>query len=201
MFGICARARACSGTIVARSRVARQRTARGCGAWVWDLTSNPLRTVEVIAVGSELLGSTRIDTNSLYIAERLSAIGIELRAKAVVGDDRGVIADLVRQALARVDLVMVTGGLGPTDDDLTRDAIAAVVGRPLVEQPALVEHIAARFARRGLQMPDMNRRPGAVIEGAGCSRPQRDGSGAVHRARRAVIVLLPGPPRELQPGC
>ena len=154
---------------------------------IWDLTTpHSLRTVEVIAVGSELLGSTRLDTNSLYIAERLPAIGIELRAKAVVGDDRGAIADLVRQALARVDLVVVTGGLGPTDDDLTRDAIAAVVGRPLIEQRELVEHIAARFARRGLQMPDMNRRQAQVIEGGdGAREPQRDGAGAVHRARRA----------------
>ncbi len=165
---------------------------------IWDL--NSLRTVEVVAVGSELLGSTRLDTNSLYIAERLSAIGIELRAKAVVGDDRGAIADLVRQALARVDLVVVTGGLGPTDDDLTRDAIAAVVGRPLIEQRELVEHIAARFARRGFQMPDMNRRQAQVIEGATVlANPNGTAPGQYIEHGEQVIVLLPGPPRELQP--
>jgi nicotinamide-nucleotide amidase len=163
-------------------------------------TTHNLRTVEVIAVGSELLGSTRLDTNSLYIAERLSAIGIELRAKAVVGDDRGSIADLVRQALTRVDLVVVTGGLGPTDDDLTRDAIAAVVGRPLIEQRELVEHIAARFARRGLQMPDMNRRQGQVIEGGTVlANPNGTAPGQYIEHGEQVIVLLPGPPRELQP--
>jgi molybdenum cofactor synthesis domain-containing protein len=84
----------------------------------------PVRSAEVIAVGSELLGSTRLDTNSLYISERLSAIGIELRSKTVVGDNLVLLADLCRQALTRVDLVVVTGGLGPTDDDLTREAIA-----------------------------------------------------------------------------
>jgi nicotinamide-nucleotide amidase len=162
--------------------------------------TNKLHTAEVIAVGSELLGSTRLDTNSLYIAERLSAIGIELRAKAVVADDRGSIADLVRQALARVDLVVVTGGLGPTDDDLTRDAIAAVVGRPLIEQRELVEHLAARFARRGLQMPDMNRRQAQVIEGGiVLANPNGTAPGQYIEHGEQVIVLLPGPPRELQP--
>src|SRR5687768_15793073 len=75
---------------------------------IWDLTNKPLRTAEVIAIGSELLGSTRLDTNSLYIAERLSAIGVELRSKTVVGDDRELIAGLARQALERADLVVVT---------------------------------------------------------------------------------------------
>ena len=160
----------------------------------------PLRTVEVIAVGSELLGSTRLDTNSLYIAERLSAIGIELRGKAVVGDSRELIADFCRQALTRVDLVVVTGGLGPTDDDLTREAIASAIGRPLVEQAELVEHIAARFARRGLKMPDMNRRQAQVVEG-GTVLPNPNGTapGQYLEHGDRVIVLLPGPPRELQP--
>ena len=104
----------------------------------------PVRSAEVIAVGSELLGSTRLDTNSLYISERLSAIGIELRSKTVVGDNLALLADLCRQALTRVDLVVVTGGLGPTDDDLTREAIAGVVARPLVEHADLVrEHCGA----------------------------------------------------------
>jgi nicotinamide-nucleotide amidase len=161
---------------------------------------SPIRTAEVIAVGSELLGSTRIDTDSLYIAERLSAIGIEVRSKAVVGDNLSLIADLCRQALTRVDLVVVTGGLGPTDDDLTREAIAAVVGRPLKEQADLVEKIAARFARRGLKMPEVNRRQGLVIEGAVVlANANGTAPGQYLEYGDQILVLLPGPPRELQP--
>ena len=160
----------------------------------------PLRTAEIIAVGSELLGSTRLDTNSLYISERLSTIGIELRSKTVAGDNRDLIAELCRHALARVDLVVVTGGLGPTDDDLTRDAIAAVVGLPLVEHADLAELIAARFARRGLKMPEINRRQAQVIEGATVlANPNGTAPGQYLEHGDRVIVLLPGPPRELQP--
>ena len=160
----------------------------------------PLRTAEVIAVGSELLGSTRLDTNSLFIAERLSAIGIELRSKSVVGDNRALIADLCRQALSRVDLVVMTGGLGPTDDDLTRDAVAAAVGLPLIEHQDIVEHIAARFARRNLQMPEVNRRQAHVLEGAVVlANPNGTAPGQYFEHGEKVIVLLPGPPRELQP--
>ena len=163
-------------------------------------SAHPIRTAEVIAVGSELLGSTRLDTNSLYIAERLSGIGIDLRSKSVVGDTRELIADLCRQALARVDLAVITGGLGPTDDDLTRDAIADVVGRPLVEQANLVENIAARFARRGLKMPEVNRRQAHVIQGAVVlANPNGTAPGQYVEHGRQVIVMLPGPPRELQP--
>src|SRR5688572_4045134 len=159
-----------------------------------------LRTAEVIAVGSELLGSTRLDTNSLFIAERLSAIGIELRSKAVVGDDRDLIAELCRQALTRVDLVVLTGGLGPTDDDLTREAVASVFGLPLVENTGIADLIAARFARRGLKMPDINRRQAQVLEGAEVlENPNGTAPGQyLDRGARAV-VLLPGPPRELKP--
>jgi nicotinamide-nucleotide amidase len=159
----------------------------------------PIRTAEVIAVGSELLGSTRLDTNSLYIAARLSAIGVELRSKSVVGDDSKLIADLCRQALTRVDLVVVTGGLGPTDDDLTRVAIAEVIGRPLVEHAHLVEHIAARFARRGLRMPEVNRRQAQVIEGAVVlANPNGTAPGQYVEHGSQIVVMLPGPPRELQ---
>ena len=85
----------------------------------------PMRTAEVIAVGSELLGSTRLDTNSLFLADRLAGLGIELAAKAVVGDNPVRLAAVFSQALARADLVILTGGLGPTDDDLTRETVAA----------------------------------------------------------------------------
>jgi nicotinamide-nucleotide amidase len=147
-----------------------------------------------------MLGSTRLDTNSLFIADRLFTIGIELRSKAVVGDNRELIADLCRQALSRVDLVVMTGGLGPTDDDLTREAVAAAVGRPLIEHQDIVEHIAARFARRGLKMPDINRKQAQVLEGAVVlANPNGTAPGQYLEYGERVILLLPGPPRELQP--
>ena len=163
-----------------------------------------MRTAEVIAVGSEMLGSTRTDTNSVYIAERLSSIGIDLRAKTVVGDERDDLSSMFRQALDRSDVVVLTGGLGPTDDDLTRDVVSDVLDRPMSIDESIVAKIRGRFERRGLTMPDVNRRqaqvprgavvldnpngtaPGLFIEHAGARGPQ-------------AIVLLPGPPREMQP--
>lgn len=160
----------------------------------------PLRSAEIIAVGSELLGTTRVDTNSLYLSGRLAAMGIQLRGKAVVGDDRGALADVLRGALDRADLIVLTGGLGPTDDDVTREAVADVLGVAMHEDAATVERIRERFARRGLRMPEINRKQAMVPEG-GTILPNPLGSAPglliEHGAR--VLVLLPGPPRELQP--
>jgi nicotinamide-nucleotide amidase len=164
------------------------------------VNATPIRTAEVIAVGSELLGSSRLDTNSLFISERLSSIGILLRAKTVVGDDRDGIAEHCARALSRADLVVLTGGLGPTDDDLTRDAVAQVTGRPLDEDPSIVQHIEARFARRGLRMPAVNRKQALVLRGATVLRnPNGTAPGQWLEHEGRVIVLLPGPPRELRP--
>ena len=161
--------------------------------------SAPFRTAEIIAVGSEMLGSTRLDTNSLFIAGRLSAIGIQLRVKSVVDDDLRRIATLCEQALARADLVILTGGLGPTDDDLTRDAVARVLGVPLVEERAIVERIEERFARRGLTMPAINRRQAQVLAGATViENPNGTAPGQYIEREEQGIVLLPGPPRELE---
>jgi nicotinamide-nucleotide amidase len=160
----------------------------------------PLRTAEVIAVGSELLGSTRMDTNSLFVSERLGALGIELCAKSVVGDDLHRIADLVRQALGRSDVVVLTGGLGPTGDDLTREAVSEALGVPLVEDAAIVEAIEERFRRRGLQMPSNNRRQAQVLAGALVLRnPHGTAPGQYLEHGDRAVVLLPGPPREMQP--
>lgn len=162
--------------------------------------SATLQTAEVIAVGSELLGSARLDTNSLFISEQLLRLGIELKAKAVVGDDRARLADVFAQALRRADLVILTGGLGPTDDDLTREAVAGVLDLELVEDPEITARIRHRFERRGLPMPDVNRRQAMVPRG-GVSLPNAHGSapGLVIARENKLIVLLPGPPRELQP--
>src|SRR6186997_3075247 len=114
----------------------------------------PPRTAEVIAVGSELLGSTRTDTNSLYLSDRLSKLGIDLKIKSVVGDDRDDLAAVLRQSLARTDVVVLTGGLGPTDDDLTRDVVSEVLGLPMTVDESIVTAIRARFEKRGLVMPE-----------------------------------------------
>ena len=163
-----------------------------------------MRSAEVIAVGSELLGSTRTDTNSLFLSERLSALGIDLRIKSVVGDERGDLATVLRQALERTDVVVLTGGLGPTDDDLTRDVVSEVMELPMSEDPAIVEKIRARFERRGLTMPEVNRRQAMVPRGAiVLDNPNGTAPGLFidhqWQGRRRIVILLPGPPRELQP--
>ncbi len=159
-----------------------------------------LRTAEIIAVGSELLGTTRLDTNSLFLAGSLASLGIELRAKSVVGDDRAVLAELFALALSRVDLVILTGGLGPTDDDVTRDVVADVLDLPFVEDPAIAAAIERRFARRNLRMPENNRRQARVPRGAlVLENPNGTAPGLLIPHGHQVVVLLPGPPRELQP--
>ncbi len=155
---------------------------------------------EIIAVGSELLTPSRSDTNSLHITERLNAIGISIAAKAIVGDDRAQIAAAMENALAHADVVIVTGGLGPTDDDLTRDVAAEVFALQLEEDPAIVENIRQRFAARGLQMPEINRKQAQVPRGAevlGNPRGTAPGLWLVDGLRR--MLLLPGPPGEMQP--
>jgi nicotinamide-nucleotide amidase len=160
----------------------------------------PLRTAEVIAIGSELLGWARLDTNSLFIADQLSRLGIQLTAKTVVGDDRARISELFRQALDRADLVVLTGGLGPTDDDLTREAVCDALGLELQEDAAITERIRQRFARRGVPMPDINRKQAMVPRGArSLANPNGSAPGVALEAGAHLVVLLPGPPRELQP--
>jgi len=155
---------------------------------------------EIIAVGSELLVPPRLDTNSLFITERLNEYGIEVRAKAIVGDRPADLEAVLRAALARTDLVVLCGGLGPTDDDLTRAAVAAVTGRALCEQPELVEAIRRRFAARGARMPEINRRQAMVPEGAEVL-PNGFGTapGLWLEHDGQVLLLLPGPPAELKP--
>jgi len=160
----------------------------------------PLRSAEIIAVGSELLGSTRIDTNSLFLADGLAGLGIALRAKAVVGDRRGDLATMFGLALERVDLVILTGGLGPTDDDLTRDVVSEVLRLPLAEDPAIVADIEARFAKRGMRMPAINRRQAMVPRGATVlDNPNGSAPGLLVHVGDRLVLLLPGPPREMKP--
>jgi nicotinamide-nucleotide amidase len=160
----------------------------------------PIVTAEIIAVGSELLTPTRLDTNSLIITRCLAENGIAVRAKAVVGDSREDLRAIFSAALLRVDLVVLTGGLGPTDDDVTREVVAQTLGRALREDPAAVERLRARFARRGLQMPDINVRQAMVPDGAAIvANPNGTAPGLYMEHEERAIVLLPGPPRELKP--
>jgi competence/damage-inducible protein CinA-like protein len=154
----------------------------------------------IVAVGSEMLTPFRVDTNSLAITERLNAIGYDVRLKAVVADDVQELADLVRSTLEWADLVVMTGGLGPTADDITRDAVAHVLGLPMDVDEQIVSGILERFARRGLSMPEINRRQAMVPRGATVlANPNGSAPGLMLHAGRTRIVLLPGPPREMKP--
>lgn len=155
---------------------------------------------EIIAVGSEMLTPDRVDTNSLFITERLNEIGVEVIAKTVAADDGEVLAGLLRLALTRVDLVVFTGGLGPTSDDLTRETVADTLGLPLDEDPRTVERLQQRFARRGMQMPAINRKQALVPRGAEVlANDQGTAPGLLIDRAGKTIVLLPGPPREMKP--
>jgi competence/damage-inducible protein CinA-like protein len=159
-----------------------------------------VRTAEILAVGTELLTPHRLDTNSLFLTGRLNELGIDVRAKAVVGDDRADLAALLRQALGRADLVITTGGLGPTDDDVTREAVAGILGLPLVEDAGLLEAIRRRFAARGMRMAEINRRQAQVPQGAALVANTRGTApGLWIDAGERIVLLLPGPPRELEP--
>ena len=154
----------------------------------------------ILAIGSEMLTPFRVDTNSLFVTERLNTIGYDIRLKAVVGDDVDELAEVLRAADVWADLIVITGGLGPTEDDVTRDAVARVYDMPLEVDEAIVDRIRDRFARRGMTMPDINRRQAMVPRGAVVlENPNGTAPGLWIEHGRAAIVLLPGPPREMKP--
>ncbi|MGD0435571.1 MAG: competence/damage-inducible protein A [Bryobacteraceae bacterium] len=155
---------------------------------------------EIIAVGSELLTPQRLDTNSLYLTDQLNALGVEVVRKTVVGDERERLMDSILGAIARSQIIVLTGGLGPTEDDLTRDAVASAVGRSLVFRQDICDQIEERFRRFGRKMVDTNRRQAFVIEGAEVlpnDRGTAPGQWIRHESR--MLMLLPGPPAELKP--
>jgi nicotinamide-nucleotide amidase len=154
----------------------------------------------IVAVGSEMLTPFRVDTNSLFITERLNVIGYDVRLQAVVADDDGELARVIDGALAWADLIVITGGLGPTEDDITRDAVATILGTPLDVDDSIVDRIRDRFARRGMTMPEINRRQAMVPRGATVlPNPNGTAPGLWMERGRTAIVLLPGPPREMKP--
>lgn len=159
-----------------------------------------VRTAEILAVGTELLTPYRVDTNSLFLTGRLNDLGIDVRAKGVVGDARTELSALLRQALGRVDLAITTGGLGPTDDDVTREAVADALGIALVEDAEVLDRLRRRFAARGVPMAAINRRQAQVPAGAvPLANAVGTAPGLWIETGDRIVVLLPGPPRELEP--
>jgi len=154
---------------------------------------------EIIAVGSELLTPDRVDTNSLFLTAQLNRLGIEVTRKTVVGDELDALRDAFGGAMERVELVISSGGLGPTEDDRTREAVANLLGRKLKHDPAVLSKIEARFRQLGRPMAEVNARQALVPEGAAVLENARGTApGLWIEARRHVVVLLPGPPHELK---
>jgi nicotinamide-nucleotide amidase len=152
----------------------------------------------ILAVGSELLATDRLDTNSLRLTAVLQRFGVELIAKSVIGDDEAAIARELNRRLEEVELVIVSGGLGPTADDVTRAATAQALGRGLRLEESLVDHMRQLFAGFGRTMPEVNRRQAEVIDGATVlHNPAGTAPGQRLEAGGATIFLLPGVPREL----
>ena len=155
---------------------------------------------EIIAVGSELLTPDRIDTNSLFLTEELNKLGIEVLRKTIVGDNRELLAEAFRDALNRVPVVIASGGLGPTEDDLTRETVAELLGRRLQRKDDVVSAIEARFRSFKRDMPAVNLRQAMVPEGAEVlENPRGTAPGLWLEDKGRSIALLPGPPRELKP--
>lgn len=159
---------------------------------------------EIIAAGSEMLTPHRQDTNSLFLTAQLNDLGVEVAFKTIVGDNFEHLTGAARTALARTDLVLFSGGLGPTEDDLTREAVAAALGIPLKRDATLMAELYKRFAARRMTMPPNNVKQADVLEGARIL-PNPVGSApgqlldTVVDGYRKLVILLPGPPRELKP--
>jgi nicotinamide-nucleotide amidase len=155
---------------------------------------------EIIAVGSELLTPDRMDTNSLFLTEELNKLGIEVVRKSIVGDNRDYLSAAFKEALERVELIIASGGLGPTEDDLTRETVADLLGRKLHRNNEILRYIEGRFRKLGREMPAVNVRQAMVPEGAEVlENPRGSAPGLWIENAGHFIALLPGPPRELKP--
>src|SRR5579872_5141081 len=154
---------------------------------------------EIIAVGSELLTPARVDTNSLYLTEQLNNLGVEVVTKYVVGDDRERLASTIRLAASNSEIVILSGGLGPTEDDVTRDALALSIDRRQVFHQEICDQIEQRFRQMGRRMAETNKRQAFILEG-GEILPNDRGTapGQWVEDSGGVFILLPGPPHELK---
>jgi nicotinamide-nucleotide amidase len=154
---------------------------------------------EIVAIGSELLTASKIDTNSLWLTDMLNGLGVEVLRKCVVGDDRERLTATIRTALETAGIVILSGGLGPTEDDLTRDAVAAALGRGLVFDQEICDGIEERFRRFNRKMVEINRRQAYLVDGAVVlpnDRGTAPGQWIPHDGK--IVILLPGPPSELK---
>jgi len=157
-------------------------------------------TAEIIAIGSELLAPDRTDTNSLWLTEQLNRLGIEVKLKTIVGDDDARLEEAIKDAARRSKVVITTGGLGPTEDDITRKITARALGRRLLLDENVLAEIKQRFQSFGVTMPERNSRQAMVIEDAEVlPNPNGTAPGMFLEHNGTAIVLLPGPPREMQP--
>ncbi len=158
------------------------------------------KEAEIIAIGSELLTPQRIDTNSLLVTEQLNLLGVEVVGKHVIGDDRDLLANAIRAAVKRAHIVVLIGGLGPTEDDVTRDAAAAALDRELVLSPEQESILIQRFRQFNRAMAKNNLRQTYLIDGAeALPNPNGSAPGQFLSTEQGAIALLPGPPRELKP--
>jgi nicotinamide-nucleotide amidase len=157
-------------------------------------------SAEIIAIGSELLTPEKTDTNSLWLTGKLNEIGVEVKLKTIVGDDELRLEEAIRDAIKRSDIVITTGGLGPTEDDITRTVSARAVGRDLVYHDEIEAHLRERFKNWGKEMPEINKRQAYVIDGAEIlPNPNGSAVGMMAEIDGKYLVILPGPPRENQP--
>ena len=156
---------------------------------------------DVVAVGTELLLGQIVDTNSSWLGEQLAANGIDSLLQVKVGDNLGRVESVLRATLAGADAVIMCGGLGPTHDDLTREAIAAACGSQLREDPELLAWLEEMFTRRGAPMPDANRKQSWLIDGASALHNAHGSAPGwwVERPDGRIVIALPGPPREMGP--
>ena len=158
------------------------------------------KQAEIIAIGSELLTPQRVDTNSLVVTEHLNLLGAEVVRKQIIGDDRERLTEAIRYALGRSDILILIGGLGPTEDDVTRDAAAAALGRKLLLSLDQESVLINRFRQINRPMAKNNLRQAYLIEGAhAMANPHGTAPGQFISTNRGAIALLPGPPRELKP--
>jgi nicotinamide-nucleotide amidase len=159
---------------------------------------------EIIAIGSELLTPHRQDTNSLFLTEKLNQLGVSVGFKTVVGDNREDLGNVARIALQRADIIIFMGGLGPTEDDLTRESVAEAMRLPLKRNADIVAELYARFAARRIKMPENNAKQADVITGAIVLHNQNGTAPGQYlegefEGKKKIVILLPGPPYELKP--
>ncbi len=155
---------------------------------------------DMIAVGAEMLTEFRTETNSLFVTSQLNALGISVRRKVVVGDDEDLIAQTLLASLQEVQIVILSGGLGPTSDDVTREGVSAALGLRLELDAGVIEHLEKLYERFGYRMTENNRRQALVPQGATVLRnPRGTAPGLFLKKGDSLVFLLPGPPRELKP--